>query len=142
MPAPQDIDIIEFIVQKCIRDGNLYNPNESILHFAAANGDRAVCMELVEAGALVNLLDADGRTPLISAAMHGNLSTCRCLLECGADGDVMDRFGMAALNYAEARQHHELAAVIIAHAEQKALSSDLSNHALRVESHVTTVRRL
>lgn len=137
-----DIEIIDFIVQKHIQSSELNTPNNSILHFAASNGDRAVCARLIEAGALVDLLDTDGRTPLITAAMYGNAQTCCYLLGCGAETLLVDRFGMTAQAYAKARHYQEIAAVISAHEERQLMQMDLCSHGRKIKACSVKVQRL
>jgi ankyrin repeat protein len=142
MPSHLDIEIIDFIVQKHLQSGELNTPNNSILHFSAANGDRAVCTRLIEAGALVDLIDTEGRTPLITAAMHGNAQTCRYLMECGAETHLVDRFGMTAKAYAEAHRYQEIAAVISAHEEHQLMQADLGSHGYKIKAYSLGVRKL
>ena len=142
MPSDLDIEIIDFIVQKHIQSGELNTPNNFILHFSAANGDRAVCTRLIEAGTHVDLLDIEGRTPLITAAMHGNTQTCRYLLECGAATHLVDRFGMTAQAYAEERHYHVIAAVIVAHEERQFMQTDLGCYGQNFKASSLGVQRL
>ena len=142
MPSNLDIEIIDFIIHKHIQSGELNTPNNSLLHFAAANGDQAVCARLIEAGALVDLLDTDGRTPLITAAMHGNTQTCLFLLKCGARTHLVDQFGMTAQAYAEAWTYQEIAAVISAHEERQLMQTDLGSHGHKIKACSAGVQRL
>jgi ankyrin repeat protein len=142
MPSHQDIEIIDFIVQKHIQSGELNAQNNSILHFAAANGDRALVNQLIEAGSLVDLLDEEGRTPLITAAMHGNKQTCLFLLGCDAATHLVDRYGMTAQAYAEERNYQEIAAVILAHEERQLMQTYLGSHGYNINARSLGVQRL
>jgi ankyrin repeat protein len=57
---------------------------------AAARGDTASVLELLENGADVNELDADGRTPVMAATRGNHVDTVRALIEAGADVDIRD----------------------------------------------------
>lgn len=55
------------------------------LHSAVANNHYAVAARLVEAGANVNAVQADGFTPLMGAAQNGNVEMVNLLRAHGAD---------------------------------------------------------
>jgi ankyrin repeat protein len=57
---------------------------------AAARGDTASVLELLENGADVNELDADGRTPVMAATRGNHVDSVRALIEAGADVDIRD----------------------------------------------------
>jgi ankyrin repeat protein len=72
------------------------------LLIATSQQDWKTARRLVDAGALVNLADTNGFTPLMAAAMHGNLELFRLLLVRTADlrteartNDGHDLLGMA-----------------------------------------------
>lgn len=55
------------------------------LHSAVANNQYAIAAKLVEAGANVNAIQADGFTPLMGAAQNGDIDIARLLVDHGAD---------------------------------------------------------
>lgn len=55
------------------------------LHSAVANNRYEIAAKLVEAGANVNAIQADGFTPLMGAAQNGNIDIVRLLVDHGAD---------------------------------------------------------
>jgi ankyrin repeat protein len=54
------------------------------LHAAAGRGDLAACELLLQQGATVNGLSAEGRTPLHHAVQARSLEVCACLIRAGA----------------------------------------------------------
>ncbi len=60
-----------------------YRSNQNIMHIAAGRGDVAVLNELLRAGAPLQGLDAEGRTPLDQAVLHDRLAATRFLLAHG-----------------------------------------------------------
>ena len=72
---------------------------QTALHYAAAEGtaDPAMIELLLENGARVDALDAQGNTPLIRAARRGYPELVGPLIEEGADVDHVNRLGWTAL---------------------------------------------
>lgn len=62
----------------------------------------------------MNERDADGRTPLIHAAIDNKLPAAILLLDFGATADSQDKLGNTALHYAAQDQHQEMASLLIA----------------------------
>lgn len=58
--------------------------NQTALYSAAGNGHLAVISALIKAGAKVNSIDKDGRTPIIHAIEQGKLGCVKELLYAGA----------------------------------------------------------
>ena len=58
------------------------------LHDAARCGDTATILDLVDAGARVDVRDDEGRTPLLLAAEEGHLTAVRALVKAGAELDT------------------------------------------------------
>jgi ankyrin repeat protein len=63
------------------------------LHAAAYNGHDEMVGFLIDRGAFVNPLDADGNTPLHLAAAAGHDGTVRALLREGADPEIRNQKG-------------------------------------------------
>ncbi len=57
---------------------------------AAARGDTASVLELLDDGADVDERDADGRTPVMTATRGNHVDTVRALIAAGADVDLRD----------------------------------------------------
>jgi uncharacterized protein len=72
---------------------------QTALHYAAGEGtaDPATIELLLDEGARVDALDAQGNTPLIRAARRGYPELVRPLVEAGADVDHVNRLGWTAL---------------------------------------------
>jgi ankyrin repeat protein len=69
----------------------------SSLMYAARQGSFQAAEALVEAGADLDLQDADGSTALIIAIINAHFDLARLLLEWGADPNVTDEHGMGPL---------------------------------------------
>jgi hypothetical protein len=65
----------------------------SALHFVAALGNVKCAQMLIEAGADLDLQDAEGYTPLHMAAGYMRTATMTALLEAGADPEIKDKTG-------------------------------------------------
>jgi uncharacterized protein len=74
--------------------------HETPLHRAAAQGQRQAVKVLVEAGADVNAVDANGDTALHLAAMFGMPSTCEELVTHGSRIDAVDEDEQTPLHLA------------------------------------------
>lgn len=64
---------------------------------AARNGDLDQVRELIDAGADVNLPQADGSTPLLWAAYQSHPEMVTALIDAGADPDAANGFGITPL---------------------------------------------
>lgn len=88
------------------------------LHSAVAGNHYDVAAKLIEAGAQVNVVQADGFTPLMGAAQNGNMQMVQLLLEQGADVNArIDKnaaqfANMTALDFAKQGNHAEIAALL------------------------------
>ncbi|EPQ28819.1 uncharacterized protein PFL1_03622 [Pseudozyma flocculosa PF-1] len=84
------------------------------LHFAAKEGKTDVAKWLVqEAGAIVEMEDREGETPLHKAAMSGKLPVLTFLLSAGADANAKDADGWTALHNACSRGYLDIVRVLI-----------------------------
>ena len=54
---------------------------------------------LLEAGAMVDLMGANGRTPLHEAVIRRHSSQMRCLIKAGAQIDLRDKNGATPLHW-------------------------------------------
>mmetsp|Transcript_25352 Transcript_25352/g.51629 ORF Transcript_25352/g.51629 Transcript_25352/m.51629 type:complete len:85 (-) Transcript_25352:48-302(-) len=67
---------------------------------------------LIDAGAQLNLQDADGDTPLSNAAHQGNLRAVQVLLKAGADPRIANLSGNTPADTARAHGHQEIATLL------------------------------
>ncbi len=89
-------------------DGN------SPLHLAARHGqDPGLIVVLLDHGAFVNTLNAQGSTPLHRAAWRRDPRIARVLLEYGAESNLLDDEGHTPLQIAAALQHREVVEVML-----------------------------
>jgi ankyrin repeat protein len=88
------------------------------LHSAVAGNHYDIAAKLIEAGANVNAVQADGFTPLMGAAQNGNADIVRMLLDHGADVNArVDKNAshfaeMTALDFARQANVPEVAALL------------------------------
>ena len=79
----------------------------------ARQGDSARLAAYVDAGAPVDLTDADGNTLLMLAAYHDQPDVVRALLERGADVDALNHRGQSPLAGAVFKQADAVVAALV-----------------------------
>lgn len=79
----------------------------------ARQGDAARLAAYVDAGAPVDLTDADGNTLLMLAAYHDQPATVAALVERGADVEAQNRRGQSPLAGAVFKQADEVVRVLL-----------------------------
>lgn len=98
-----DAAVIRAIEDGCdvnARDNRLILGNGcSPLHVAAAHNNAVMISLLLESGADVNAVDADGRTPLWVACSDGDYQAVAALLAAGADAAIPDSLGRTPHGY-------------------------------------------
>ncbi len=67
------------------------------IHFAARGGHLDAVNALVQSGANVNIVDADGSNAMIIATINGHPDIAVSLLEAGADPNIADNYGRTIL---------------------------------------------
>ena len=82
--------------------------DKTALHIACEIGDVAIVELLVEHGADINALDADGFTPLQLAAIRGNMKVVKRLVELKADVNLTTADGKDAVDYAKMNEEAEI----------------------------------
>lgn len=70
------------------------------LHFAARHGDLSAVKLLIGRGYDVNMIDGDGYTPLMLAAIEGYAHVCQLLISYGANCNMRNAEGETALSLA------------------------------------------
>ena len=75
------------------------------LHEAVRGGYEKLVSDMLERGALIDLKDKDGCTPIHIAAAGGNQGMVRILLRIGADSDALDRWERTPLHRAAENGH-------------------------------------
>ena len=82
------------------------------LFIAAGMGQKEIVKLLIEKGANVNHKAEGGFTPLMQAALIGQTEIVQMLLDAGADPTLKDTGNKTAADWAEGKQHKELAALL------------------------------
>ena len=82
--------------------------DKTALHIACEIGDVAIMDLLVEHGADINALDADGFTPLQLAAIRGNMKVVKKLVDLKADVNLTTADGKDAADYAKMNEEAEI----------------------------------
>ncbi|KAL8273796.1 hypothetical protein Esti_002270 [Eimeria stiedai] len=83
------------------------------LHFAASSGKARLCRQLLAAGSVVGVLNAENATPLHLACMAGSVETVRTLLDGGADLDASTLRGETPLVLAAYWLHADIGALLL-----------------------------
>ncbi|MBB1509071.1 ankyrin repeat domain-containing protein [Tessaracoccus sp. MC1756] len=79
----------------------------------ARQGETQRLSAYIEAGAPVDLTDADGNTLLMLAAYHGHVGTVRALAALGADPDALNNRGQSPLAGAVFKQEQAVIAALL-----------------------------
>ncbi|MHA7860666.1 ankyrin repeat domain-containing protein [Tessaracoccus sp. Y36] len=79
----------------------------------ARQGETQRLSAYIEAGAPVDLTDADGNTLLMLAAYHGHAGTVRALAALGADPDALNSRGQSPLAGAVFKQEQAVIAALL-----------------------------
>ncbi|EAY20883.1 hypothetical protein TVAG_437080 [Trichomonas vaginalis G3] len=97
-------DVLRTVARTNKIDPDLRTKNgETALHLAASQGCITAIDILVEMGADVNAVDANGRTPLIRACIFGRPEPVKALIDRDADKSIKDNEGKTASDYATER---------------------------------------
>lgn len=83
------------------------------LHFAASNGKARLCRQLLAAGSLVGVLNAESATPLHLACIAGSVETVRVLLDNGANVNAATLRGETPLVLAAYWLHGDVTSVLL-----------------------------
>ncbi len=89
------------------------NYNWTPLHVAAGYGRVEIARMLIDAGANVNVQDADGLTPLHVAALNGRVEIVRMLIDAGANVNVQDQWDWTPLHWATKNGDIEIVRMLI-----------------------------
>jgi ankyrin repeat protein len=96
------------MVKKLVELGaevNFAPPNGTALHTAVAYEREEIIAFLIEQGADVNALDADGQTPIFFAALSHRADLVALLLSHGAKKDVRDKKGKLPIDLAKRKKY-------------------------------------
>lgn len=126
---------------------NLNDPvGRTPLGIAAERGHADVALFLIENGAEVNIVDANGNTPLIFIIHKtGDLALIKRLLEKGAAVNAQNRTGETALMYAAWRGYLEIVQLLLVHHADVTLKNRQGDTALTLaesKGHLAIVEML
>lgn len=85
----------------------------TLLHNAALNGHMDLTRALIDAGADVNKLDQDDKTPIFEAARYGQLDVVKLLIDAGADVNAIGPDGRTPLIVSSTHGHIEVIHVLM-----------------------------
>ncbi len=105
-------DIIRWLISKGAEVNRPEDP-VSALHIAAAWGKRECVLELLEAGADLNVKDPKGWTPVFWCAFSGRHKLLEVLIKRGADVNVRDDHGKTPLHIAAEQGHLAAVATLV-----------------------------
>lgn len=94
-------------------DINLKNGEWSPLSIASESNYTEIINLLIEEGANVDCVNANGETPLIKAGWHGNDYIAEKLIKAGADVTIKDNTGWTALMHAARQGRYEIAKLLL-----------------------------
>lgn len=105
----QDTKTIKLLIKKCSQSMNFSNYSTALLAYVRLGIFDETARLLIEKGADVNIMDNNGWTPLMLAAMHNNYELTHLLLKNGAkvNTDGLTAF-MVATNYSSDLKTMEL----------------------------------
>ena len=101
-------------VNVLIEPQSTYGVQRTLLHGAASGGNKEIVELLIDRGAEINVITAQGLTPLHIASVLGKTDIAGLLISHGALVDAPDNKGMTALHYAVSNRHTEVIKLLIA----------------------------
>jgi ankyrin repeat protein/L-ascorbate metabolism protein UlaG (beta-lactamase superfamily) len=104
--------------------------NNTPMHLAAQIGSVEILRLLLDAGAPVDVGDADNSTALDVAAQSGQLDAVKLLVESGADARHSDNNGMTPLHFASYEGHDDVALYLLEHGADPAAVTSRGSVAL------------
>lgn len=123
-------DVVRLLLSHGANPAALNAKRQSALHLACHAGhyESASLLLLALGGggggaqhdATINGATANGKTPLIFAALSGHPDVCRLLLQGGASAAARDAEGKTALYHASSRGHGDAVEALLAHASAAA----------------------
>ena len=108
------------------------------LHIAALNNQPQIAALLIARGAMIDVPNSEGRTPLMIAAQFGNLEVARILVAKGADPDKKDTiYQDSPIHVAVLGGNREMVELLLSHGANVNLISDHSGESPLVYAAVT-----
>ena len=89
-----------------------HDPIADTISFAIERVDNEKVISLISESS-VDILDGEGRTPLIYASFSGNSEILQWLIEKGADVNTQDRRGYSALHAASQNRHVSIIQILL-----------------------------
>jgi len=103
--APNGLPILRLLVARKLANLAFVNKDKNTaLHFSVIQKNYEAAELLLQAGALVDARNSDGRTPLMLAALAGDERLVRSLLRSGAEAGLRDQSGAAAADLCQSEQ--------------------------------------
>lgn len=106
-------------------------PHNPLVEAVELGNESYVKILLMENGAIINSLDANGDTALIKAAYAGNSRIVEILLKAGADINFKDKNGRTALHWAAKNSHPDVAKILMKYGADATIEDREGNTALK-----------
>jgi hypothetical protein len=103
--APNGLPILRLLFARKLANLAFVNKDKNTaLHFSVIQKNYEAAELLLQAAALVDARNSDGRTPLMLAALAGDERLVRSLLRSGAEAGLRDQSGEAAADLCQSEQ--------------------------------------
>jgi len=94
-------------------DGFSQQKINKLFYEASMKGDTDLMLRLLDEGAIIDVKNRHGRTPLIEAARRGDYKVVKFLIDYGANINTRDNYDATALTYASRSGHSQITNLLL-----------------------------